>query len=178
MRLHCRSATTQRRSCWSPTLCTVWHLPTCRILHPNAYSPSPALTVPKPLRGDVTREHPSGGSSEPLGNQRPRVWTTDAHLHPWKHSTTGWEGKYQGPRKEAQLIVDLRRKSEPDRLRRNKYSLRDEGWEQSRITSNHRSLPDQRTETEVTSIKKKKTNLNICHPWFQFKLRLGCDFRV
>lgn len=122
MHLNCSSAPTQRRSCWSPTLCTVWHPPTCRILHPTAHSPSPALTVSKPLRGDVTREHPSalaaktavesGGGSEPRGDQRFRVWTTDAHLHPWKHSTTGWEGKYRGPRKEAQLIGDLRRKSE------------------------------------------------------------------
>lgn len=133
MRLNYRSAPTQRHSCWSRTLCTVWHLPTCRIFHSTTYSPSPALTVSKPLRGDVTREHPSalaaktavesGGSSEPCGNQRFRVWATDAHLHPWKHSTTGWEGKYRGSRKEAELLVDLCRKSEPDGLRRNKHSL-------------------------------------------------------
>lgn len=159
MHLNCSSAPIQRHSCWSPTLCTVWYPPTCRILHPTAYSPSPALT--KPLRGDVTREHPSalaaktavesGGGSEPRGDQRFRVWTTDAHLHPWKHSTTGWEGKYRGPRKEAQLIGDLRRQS--DLMGKGgTNTLREGGWEQSRITSNHRSLPDQRTETEVTSI--------------------------
>lgn len=140
MHLNCRSALMQRRT----TLCNV--APTYMLNHPpHRIQP---LTCPHCVQTSErwcnSRASVCRGSREHcgIGWKQWTMGTSASGSGPLMHSTTGGEGKYRGPRKEAQLIGDLHRKSEPDGQRGNKHSFGREARnkEESLRTTDHSQI--------------------------------------